>query len=561
MNQLPHELVDRVSSFLSPESLKNTLLLSHAFRSAAEKYSGAFARFALNKNTAEKFSTTFSGYRLSYLRDLEFEIRLPSPVDSNLRDDANQLRRLDQVFTEQVTFLFKTLKTVEEGAGNQSEHGTVRLAISPLWRLIRCDRPLSYHDHLSWRIHLLNPGALPSLRSIRSLEVGHAWEGSFCRTTDDADYRFAGLKMDYRVMVDLVSKLPNLEYWGCRMGGDEWSPRTEQEAAQYLTQDWAGPRRDTRQDFAKAVSSVRLPNTLRQIRLDFLHDLDQSTNIDHLTAQPDLTSSVVNDLFSTSLHHLSHHLRRLHLRVVADETLFWPKAGCTASWPMLESFVVAFHIVSPSGQWYFMGPNGEGRHLRTYKVTDAAYPPLETTSYDKEMNNQIEEEGDRRYRGNENTRIRIVPNDTTLRPFLAAFAKAASNMRALQEAVLWCPLTWDPKDEDDFEDGSEWLPESHPDITKLAWGVHYQGLNQPNFTRQGGHLPAKVPLLWWKVGKWRPDLELHELFLQIGHPLGGDNIEEYWEDEDHGDRLVDRDYFEECMQEEVNRVGRIPPPN
>ena len=177
------------------------------------------------------------------------------------------------------------------------------------------------------------------------------------------------------------------------------------------------------------------------------------------------------------------------------------------------------------------------------------------------MDDQIEEEGDRRNYGNENTRVRIVPNDTALRPFLTAFAKAASNMMALQEAVLWCPLTWDPKDEDDYEDGSEWLPKNNVDMTKLAWGVHYQGINELNFTRQGRHVPTKVPLLWWKVGKWRPDPELYELFLQIGHSTGVNDLEEHWEDEDFGDRLVDCEYFEYCVQEEVDKVGRIPPPN
>ena len=560
MDQLPQELVNRVSSFLSPESLKNTLVLSHAFRYAAEKYSGTFARFALNKDTAAKFTSTFSGYRLSYLRNLEFEIRLPPPVDSNLRDDAKQLSNLDQSFTEQIMFLFETLKTVEERAENQNEPGTVRLAISPLWRRVRRDRALSYHDHLSWRIHLLDPEELPALRSIRSLEIGHGWEGSVSRTADDADYRLAEAKLDYRVMVDLVSKFPNVEYWGCRIGGNEWSSKTEQEAAQYFTQDWAGPRRDTRQEFAKALASVRLPDSLRKVRLDFLHDLDQSMNIDHLTAQPDLTSPAVNDPFSTSLHHLSHHLRRLHLRVVADETLFWPMNGCTSPWPKLESLVVAFHIVSPSGQWYFNGPNGEGRDTGAFKITGAAYPPLETTSHDEEMDDQIAEEGDRRYRGNENSRLRIVPNNTTLRPFLTAFAKAASNMIALQEAVLWCPLTWEPEDEDDLVDGSEWVPEQDVDTTKLAWGVNYQGGNERDLTRQGGDLPTRISLLRWKVGKWRPDPELHELFLQIGGSSGGNDLEEHWEDQDYGDRLVDREYFEYCVQEEVNHVGWIPPP-
>lgn len=220
---------------------------------------------------------------------------------------------------------------IEERAGNQNKPGTVRLAISSPWRPIPRERSLSYHDYLSWRVHLLDPKALPLLTSVRSLEVGDDWNGSFCRRADDAEWKWARVKLDYRVMVDLVAKLPNLEYWGCRIGGDEWSPKTEQEATRYLTKDWAGPRRDTRQDFAKALLSARLPDSLQQIRLDFLHDLDESMNIDHLTAQPDLTSPVTNDLFSTSLHHLSHHLRRLHLRVVADETLFWPKDDCTPS--------------------------------------------------------------------------------------------------------------------------------------------------------------------------------------------------------------------------------------
>jgi len=63
------------------------------------------------------------------------------------------------------------------------------------------------------------------------------------------------------------------------MGGVEWPPKTEQVAAHYLTQDWAGPRRDTTQDLAKVLVSAHLPKKLQQIRLDFLHDLDISTDI------------------------------------------------------------------------------------------------------------------------------------------------------------------------------------------------------------------------------------------------------------------------------------------
>ena len=561
MDQLPNELIERISSYLSLDSLKNTLLLSHAFRFSAEKYSGAFARFALNEDNAEKFIDTFSGHRLLYLRDLTFEIRLPLPEDRDHRDNADQLRKHDTSFTEQITFLFKTIKTVEERAGNQKKQGKFRLGICSPFRPIFSESALSYHHHLSWRVHLLEPEALPLLESVSSLEVGDEWGGTCRSVAGDTDYEWAPVKLDYRVMVDLAVKLPNLEYWGCRMGGDEWSPNTEQEATRYLTQDWAGPRRDTRQDFAKALLSARMPDSLRHIRLDFLHDLQISTYIDHFTAQPDLGSSAANDLFSTSLHQLSHHLRRIHLRVLADETLFWPKDNHTPSWPNLESLVVAFHIVSPSGQWYFIGPNGEGRDTAAFKVTDASYPPLETTPYDEEMDLQVQLQGDRRFMGSPNTCVRIMPNDTTLRPFLIAFAKAASTMRALQEAVLWCPLMWAPDDRNSGIFRTDWVPKTCRSMNILAWGVHYQAVGEPNRTRQGGSLPTEVPLLSWKVGKWRPDPELHRLFRQIGYTSSDDSLKECWVDEDYGEALVDYQYFEYCTQEEVDTVGRIPPAN
>jgi len=87
MDQLPRELIGRISRYLSRDSLKNTLLLCHAFRFAAEKYSGAFAEFTLGESNAEKFIATFSSHRFLYLRNLEFGISLPLPKDSERRDN------------------------------------------------------------------------------------------------------------------------------------------------------------------------------------------------------------------------------------------------------------------------------------------------------------------------------------------------------------------------------------------------------------------------------------------------------------------------------------------
>lgn len=45
------------------------------------------------------------------------------------------------------------------------------------------------------------------------------------------------VKLDYRVMVDLVAKLPKLEYWDCRIDGDEWESKWQLESTGYLTRD------------------------------------------------------------------------------------------------------------------------------------------------------------------------------------------------------------------------------------------------------------------------------------------------------------------------------------
>jgi hypothetical protein len=189
MDQLPQELVDRISSFLSSGDLKNTLLLSHAFRFSAEKYSGAFATFNLNESNAEKFINIFSGHRLLYLRNLVFnDIRLPLPKDRYRRDDADQLSKHDEIFTQKISFLFETMKTIEERAGTQNIPGRVRLQIGSPFRPVYGMVAITWHDCLSWRVHLLKPEELPLVKSIRSLEVGDFWGSRSGRSRGDAGH-------------------------------------------------------------------------------------------------------------------------------------------------------------------------------------------------------------------------------------------------------------------------------------------------------------------------------------------------------------------------------------
>lgn len=60
MNNLPQEMVDRISSFLPIEDLKNTLLLSRPFQYAAERHSETFEVFNLTPGNAEKNSREYT---------------------------------------------------------------------------------------------------------------------------------------------------------------------------------------------------------------------------------------------------------------------------------------------------------------------------------------------------------------------------------------------------------------------------------------------------------------------------------------------------------------------
>ena len=78
MNSLPQELVDHISRYLGIEDLKKTLTVSPAFQAAAEKYSGAFSHFELNRDTARQFVKTFGCRRLGYLQHLTFRTNIPA---------------------------------------------------------------------------------------------------------------------------------------------------------------------------------------------------------------------------------------------------------------------------------------------------------------------------------------------------------------------------------------------------------------------------------------------------------------------------------------------------
>lgn len=541
MDNLPQELVERICGLLTRNDLKNTLTLSRSFQYASERASDAYTTFDLNSENTESFKRLYTGRRWAYLRHVRFQTHIPA-YDAeeedeeyyqthHCRESSEELQNKDEQFTEQIKSLFDLLKTLE---GNSSD-GKLQLTIYTPVRDIR--GTCAHRKCVSWRIHLLSVETLPSLGSVRALRVE---DPKIVFPLDDDK---SLLKVDLRAIVDLAIKFPNLEYLGCKLfAGSGWTPYYDSEAARTYSRDCdrPGPLRDARLDFAKAVESANLPTTLREAQLDFLWPLSSAERINHDERIPSLVGSNTIDPFSSSLNHLSHRLRKLELKVVADEGLFWPSNG-SASYPNMESVCILFHPSTPAGRWYFDGPQGLGHDHQGFDVNEQCYPPLEDSEADRALDEEVEDDGlDTEVVTSK--QFRVQPNNEYLSPFLTAFAKAAAEMPKLKEACLWSPLRWQAGDSygDSDEIGKEFS--KWPD-RPLAWGITYIAPENLGFHFEGKHFCSSRQL-FWTTGQWRPSDELHDLFGRIGDQ----NVElfEYWGFESYGkEKLALREVFDQ----------------
>ncbi|KAJ8115789.1 hypothetical protein OPT61_g2644 [Boeremia exigua] len=567
MDYLPQELIDRVAQLLDPDDLENVLVLSLKFQHAAERASGRFTCFAFKEHSVEEcqnFTAIFGNHRFRYLRRIEVYTKYtaleprsrarscrqkrknrdpsPEPEPVSCRESEQELQQKDDMFTDQVARCFEAIKAVEtSGSGG---FGRLQLVVfTPTQQVHECY--CNHRRYSSWRVHLLCPEMLPELHSVHGLSV--------CNPEMDCHVsKSTQSRIDLRVIVDLASRCPNLEYLRCKVGADEWTNRAD-EALEHYKHNHRGPSRDTRDEFSRAVCDIKLPASLQQVQLDFINDISSATS-EQCRTPPNLVEPNTHDTFSSSLSLLSTNLTKLELRVMADKTLFWPHDGATTpTWPNLESLNVMFHIAAPSGSWYFQGPP-EAKVFEKYSSPqhEPEYPPLQDS----------EEDGwhDRDSHPEQNVpTFRVIPVDQTILPFLASFARAAANMPKLIEAMLWAPLSLqtdvetghdsdDSGDEPENESGADnnQIDRSafalYPDDS-LAWGIAYIAPGQLAF--DGGESDSSGRQLWWRVGHWRPGQELRELFRRIGQAQWGPQVIEHWTDSRYGDGLVAREWFSE----------------
>ncbi|KAJ4324519.1 hypothetical protein N0V94_001259 [Neodidymelliopsis sp. IMI 364377] len=536
MDSLPQELVDRISHCLSRQDLRHILFLNKAFNAAAERLSGKFDKFEVYDGNLPKFIGIYGGARLRLLREIVFRLRFPPILDKHdhrpaCRESIEELHQKNKLFTDQISLLFSSIQEVEQRAG-ASNPGQITLTIyGPTRRIERSLARVCLHrQYISWRIQLLFPEILPELRSVQAFQLN---QGTYTYTPG---YVTEISKLDLRMLGDLANKFPNLGFVGCQLGKNEICPTYvgKSQFWSHYERDYEGPRRDTRHNFANAFKISDRFLLLKRAQLDFIADYAQQLeSLDQVQNMPDLTSPAKRDPFSTALGVFSHNLRILELRAMVDKSLFEFGENDSTPWPNLESLVVMFWPVSPSGAWYFRGPNGEGKHVTPYTVTTDHYPPLKPNANDFVHDKYLEEnsrQGDDLHGGSE---FRTIPDRTIMTPFLTAFAKAASRMPKLKDANIWSPLIIYQNDTHDLEQWQQQYQE-YEDLfdSRLAWGIAYD--------KPSGGSPRQ---LTWRVSVWRPDEELHRLFQNIGQKEHGYDLVEDWPDEQLGSRPVTREFF------------------
>jgi hypothetical protein len=592
MDCLPQELLDKIAQFLDHDDLNHALVVSKKFQYAVERASGRFACFTfkhLSYDERRTFIDVFSSHRFLYLRRVEICTKF-APLQPNVRERSyrqrwnlasdiwepgsitcresqQELDEKDEMFTRQIASCFGAIKAVEAKAvkdkavkkPSRQSTGTIQLVVFTPIRHVH----QSYCNHRrfsSWRVHLLSPDELPELYSVSGLSICNPLEQDYHHRQP------AQSRIDLRVIIDLASRCPNLEYLGCEIGIDEWTSSKDEALAHYR-HNHVGPLRDTRHDFGQAILNVKLPSALQCVQLHFISYIPGEIN-EQRCSPPNLVEPAPYDFFSSSLSLLSPNLKDMELRVMADKTLFWPHDNDKGStWPNLERLNVMIHIRSPSGSWYFQDPP-DIKYTAAYRYgSGVTYPPFPgsknpilpkhcplyvfTGFTDGEEDIDLWHDPEEHFDEYALT-SRIVPVEENLVPLLESFAKAASRMSKLKRAMLWAPLTFN--DEDEFKvvgyregaDVSDQL--RREDFTLcpseyLAWGIAYAAPGQPAW--DGGESNSPHRQLWWRVGHWRPSSELRRLFQDIGRGCRHSQLIEHWTDSQYGDGLVAMEWFEE----------------
>jgi hypothetical protein len=233
----------------------------------------------LTIENAAKLRSTYSGRRSLYLQELHLKTSVFSrdeDAEEECRDTEEELKDMDEDFTSQIKFLFSTLDNFEKDLADKFRLGPMHLTIYEATRANDEDYMCCHHMFVSWRTHLFSPSSLPKLDSVQSLTI----------KTPQLDINADGpgralRRLDFRTILDLAKRCPNLKLLHCKLGGSELQNKFQHEELQPVVRQFEGPRRDSRRRLAEDLKGLNDAVTfLRDVHLIFLFSLGEVELLD-----------------------------------------------------------------------------------------------------------------------------------------------------------------------------------------------------------------------------------------------------------------------------------------
>jgi hypothetical protein len=426
------------------------------------------------------------------------------------------------------------------------------------------------------RLTVLNPATLPLLNRVTSLHVppGHHYsyhDGSMACVRP----------LSFGTLFDLAARLPYLRELKFHWLWESFPIAFESRALRVLARVWAGPWRESRVEFARAVRRALplLPPSLTRARLWFWRPYSYGDEFDQAAQMPDLvntsalslsssttaaaefkdttaavsldyaaqmpglvealslsslpplspsssTTSEFNgvDPVSLGLQALGGRLEELDVRAVITPDLF-PSGDDSTPWPSMRHLKVEFYPCAPDGRWYFSGPRDENPCPTGFAITREEHyqPGLEDHEELQNLLWEEDDEMDHKGEGLDSLRqpdmFRTCPIAEHVNPLLLAFASSLQHkMPALEDAELFTWLTWRPSEARAQEyEGSD-------DVPPLGeWGttLFRWGVR---YDAPKGDGKGKVT---WRVSQdWKPSDEVVKAFEEL---VGGDGENVKWE--------------------------------
>ncbi|KAK2880122.1 hypothetical protein FQN49_000536 [Arthroderma sp. PD_2] len=306
---------------------------------------------AIPRTTFDEMISKYRGYLALSFGTVKLSLEFP-PISANGPDDklhcrltADDILANDEIFTNRMLDVFTALSILERETEPRFRPSGIKLfVLNPGQRGGREMDDVCPHrlNHNAWRLQLLYPENLPKLHCVKALEI-----------SDDYyfhDFSTGIHRLDERVIIDIASALPNLEIIDCYPILERYPIAYDHATTRHFTHPPEGPLRDTRHDFARAVTAALLkppgqglPASLKELKLWFWGlRQDWERAIDQSIELPDLTQPYLYDPLSSAIRSLSQRLIFLDLRLLADSTLFWPCAAEDAPppfWPRLKTSI------------------------------------------------------------------------------------------------------------------------------------------------------------------------------------------------------------------------------